>query len=60
MSDKEFDWKCPNCGMFLSTLKCCRCGHEWVPKSFAEMPKVCSACKSPYWNREKVNRRKTE
>ena len=36
----------------LITLTCLRCGHEWVPNKPVE-PKVCSRCKSPYWNRPK-------
>ena len=28
-----------------------RCGYEWVPRLTAEVPRVCSRCKSPYWNR---------
>ena len=30
--------------------RCERCSHEWVPRR-AEEPRVCPACKSPYWNR---------
>jgi predicted Zn-ribbon and HTH transcriptional regulator len=36
----------------LPTLKCLRCGHEWVPNRPVE-PKVCPKCKSPYWNKPK-------
>ena len=36
----------------LPTLKCLRCGHEWIPNRPVE-PKVCPKCKSPYWNRPK-------
>ncbi len=44
--------ECPNCGhKFEPTLKCKRCGHEWVQRGL-EKPKVCPnpECKSPYWN----------
>ena len=30
---------------------CDRCGHEWIPRDFDQEPRVCPACKSPYWNR---------
>ena len=30
--------------------RCDRCGHEWVPRDFSNLPKVCPKCKSPYWN----------
>jgi len=44
----------------LEGFKCERCGHEWVPRAKGEEPKVCPACKSPYWNtprRSKVGKR---
>lgn len=31
--------------------RCHRCGHEWVPREKAQDPRVCPACKSPYWDR---------
>ena len=33
--------------------KCTRCGHEWSSKD--ETPLRCAGCKTPYWNREKIN-----
>ena len=36
----------------LSTFKCLRCGHEWIPNKPVE-PKVCPTCKSPIWNKPK-------
>ena len=36
----------------VPTLKCLRCGHEWIPNRPVE-PKVCPKCKSPYWNKNK-------
>jgi len=36
-------------------LVCKRCGHEWPSKS--KKPLRCGKCKSPYWDREKANRR---
>ena len=38
--------------IILSTLKCLRCGHEWIPRRHAE-PKVCPWCKSFSWNKPK-------
>ena len=36
----------------LPTLKCLRCGHEWIPRT-SRMPKTCpnKGCNSPYWDR---------
>lgn len=31
-------------------LKCERCGYEWVSKT-DKMPKTCSSCKTPYWQK---------
>ena len=36
----------------LPTLKCLRCGYEWIPITI--YPKYCSSCNSPYWDRPKV------
>lgn len=33
------------------SLKCQRCGHEWLPKAFQQ--RVCPKCKSPYWNKKR-------
>lgn len=41
----------------LDGFRCERCEHEWVPREGGLEPKVCPACKSPYWNRP---RRKIE
>ena len=42
----------------LQGYKCERCGHEWLPTSDVE-PKVCPKCKSPYWNRPRINKSRT-
>lgn len=43
----------------LAGFKCERCEHEWVPRAKGEEPKVCPACKSPYWNTpRRTDRRK--
>jgi hypothetical protein len=39
--------------MKLPRMRCGRCGHEWIPRR-DRPPNVCSACKSPYWNKPKV------
>jgi predicted amidophosphoribosyltransferase len=48
--------KCPHCGKGIS-LKCERCGYEWIPRSNT-LPKVCPnrKCKSPYWDRERTRK----
>lgn len=38
--------------------RCERCGHEWVPRSEGEEPRVCPKCKSPYWNRPRQRKSK--
>ncbi len=37
----------------LLTLKCKRCGHEWIPR--VEKPVTCPnpRCRSPYWDKKK-------
>jgi predicted Zn-ribbon and HTH transcriptional regulator len=45
-------------GEFQTTAYRCRCGHEWVPRNKAERPRVCPKCKSPNWDRPKVQRGK--
>jgi hypothetical protein len=39
-------------------FRCLRCEHEWVPRNKEQAPKVCPnpACKSPYWDRPRVQR----
>ena len=36
----------------LPKKKCKRCGHEWILRK--ERPTVCPACKSPYWNQDRI------
>lgn len=36
----------------LPTLKCLRCGYEWIPRQ-PKKPKYCARCNSPYWNKPK-------
>jgi predicted Zn-ribbon and HTH transcriptional regulator len=36
----------------LPTLKCLRCGYEWIPRQ-RKKPKYCARCNSPYWNKPK-------
>lgn len=36
----------------LPTLKCLRCGYEWIPRQ-PKKPKYCARCNSPYWNSPK-------
>jgi Zn finger protein HypA/HybF involved in hydrogenase expression len=34
-------------------LKCERCSHKWTPRGNIII--ICPKCKSPYWDRKKVN-----
>ena len=48
--------KCPKCGHeWELNFKCLRCGHTWVPRLPNKQPEVCPKCKSPYWNRHRLN-----
>ncbi len=39
----------------LPLFTCTRCPHRWWPKDNPEItPKRCPACKSSYWNKERV------
>ena len=39
----------------MKILKCKRCGNEWSP--IVENPKQCPKCKSPYWNKNRMDNR---
>ena len=40
----------------LEGYRCERCGHEWVKRETTEGdPVICPKCKSPYWNRPRVD-----
>ena len=32
-------------------LVCKRCGYRWLPRS-SKLPRHCSKCNSPYWNKD--------
>lgn len=40
--------------------KCYRCGHEWLPIDPKKLPKVCPSCKTPYWDRPRLNKNKSK
>lgn len=40
--------------------RCSRCGYEWVPHDFNDIPETCPQCRSPYWNKPKVRFLKTD
>ena len=45
----------------IELCTCTRCGWQWYPKT-PEKPKTCAnqKCRSPYWDRERVRKQKTE
>lgn len=47
--------KCPYCHKEIK-LTCNRCNYNWTPKEDA-IPKTCAnkKCKSPYWNKKRIN-----
>ncbi|MFH2020533.1 MAG: hypothetical protein ABIJ34_03910 [archaeon] len=44
--------------VYILGNKCYRCNHIWVPREIEEKPAVCPACKSPYWDRPKQEKKK--
>ena len=42
----------------LDGYKCERCGHTWIPRKENTEPLVCPKCKSPYWNKPRINKTK--
>ena len=32
-------------------VQCHRCEHIWVPRDINNLPKHCTKCNSPYWDR---------
>ena len=43
----------------LPVWECNRCSHRWVPRK-TEIPAACPKCKSPRWNRPKVEKNATK
>ena len=41
----------------IRTLKCKRCGHEWVPRK--RDVRICPRCKSAFWDEEKKKKKDT-
>jgi len=39
-------------------LECNRCGWVWPPRK--SVVKWCPKCKSPYWNKERVHKKRTK
>lgn len=40
----------------LDGYQCERCEHVWAPRSkIEEEPTICPKCKSPYWNKPRLN-----
>ncbi len=49
---------CPKCKHeFADELKCLRCHHKWKPRT-DEKPEVCPKCKSPYWFKPRIRKKK--
>jgi hypothetical protein len=46
----------PKPKLTLEKISCRRCNHSWTPRS-KEPPVQCSRCHSPYWNRDRVERK---
>jgi len=45
----------------LEGYQCERCGYKWVKRpSTPGDPEVCPSCKSFYWNKPRVRKRKEE
>lgn len=38
---------------------CLRCGHQWMPRT-RERPRACPKCKSPWWDRDRRERKALE
>ena len=45
--------------MEVHICKCKRCGKEWIRRKKGE-PKQCVHCKSTYWNKEYIRKRRRE
>lgn len=41
----------------ISKVTCTRCKYKWYPK-LPKLPKQCTNCKSPYWNKKRINKRR--
>ncbi len=41
-------------GVLIKGNRCSRCGYEWVPRDFEDVPETCPKCRSPYWSKKKV------
>lgn len=48
---------CIRCEETANMHRCIRCGHTWWPRKNT-LPNTCPRCKSPYWNKERVNKPK--
>jgi predicted Zn-ribbon and HTH transcriptional regulator len=47
-------------GVTILGNRCSRCGYEWVPHNFKDIPETCPDCRSPYWNKPKIRFKKGE
>lgn len=47
----------PDIQITVAGYRCTRCGWDWIPQWRRKArPKVCPACKSPYWDVERGQR----
>ena len=47
--------------IIIEGYRCQRCNHHWAPRNGTgyrdkEDPKTCPKCKTPYWNKPRINR----
>ena len=49
---RKTDDNMTNRKIVLPSLRCNRCGHEWIPRRPKE-PDVCPKCSSRYWNKKR-------
>lgn len=58
--NKEMKKEVFGVGVTIKGNRCSRCGYEWVPHNFQDIPETCPNCRSPYWNKNRVRAKKGE
>lgn len=59
VSKADGPFTCPNCHKIQRRAKCNRCGYEWELHR-AYYPMNCPGCKTPYYNKARVQSRAGE